>query len=118
MADLPAQTGITTTGVESIRALIQSSQVLRDEEREYWYGLLPQMNEAQLTQLKGILEGQNQQKAVIDQKYDQQLQAVGEKTLNRWDGEEARAERVKRVEEEQSHIDEAQSKAEELLSGW
>ncbi len=108
----------SSTDVELIRGLIESSTVLRDDERSYWLGLLPQMNEAQLVQLKGILEGQQQQIQQIDQKYDQKLKAVGEKTLQRWDGEEARAERLKRESVEQGHREESHEEAEELLSKW
>jgi hypothetical protein len=123
MADDSAQTVVppvaaSGTDVETIRGLIQSSTVLRDDEREYWLGLLPQMNETQLVQLKGILVGQQSQIQQIDQKYDQKLQAVGEKTLQRWDGEKVRAKRLKRESEEQGHQEESHEEAEALLGSW
>lgn len=117
-AQIVASTPTSETEVEILRGLIRSSTVLRDDERAYWLGLLPQMNEAQLLQLKGILEGQNEQMKGIDEKYDQKLQEVGEKTLQRWDGEKARSERVKREDEEKAHTDQAHDKADALLGEW
>jgi hypothetical protein len=117
-AQVVSPVATSSADVEMIRGLIQSSTVLRDDEREYWLGLLPQMNEVQLDQLKGILVGQQEQVRKVEQSYDQKLQEVGEKTLRRWDGEKSRAERVKRQNEEKGHREDAHDKADELLSRW
>ena len=108
----------STDELAQVKQLVETTTALRDEERQYWLDLLPSMNQEQLAQLKDILHTEQKNLDDIDQKYDQQLEAVGEKYLKRWDGEKARADRMKRQEEEKGHIEESQEEAEKLLEGW
>lgn len=103
---------------DDIRRLLGSTTVLNQAERQYWLDLLPTMNEAQLQQLKGILEKEQQKIVQIDQKYDQQLGAVAQKYLSRWDAEKTRAARVERQQQERQHAEKSAQQAEELLQQW
>lgn len=101
-----------------LEELIQSTNALRDDERQYWLDLLPNMNSDQMTQLKGILLSEQENVEQIDQKYDEKLQGVGEKYLNKWDSEKSRSERLQRQAQEKEQSEEAEKKAEELLQNW
>lgn len=121
MADqTPSSDASAVSAVElaQLKKLVEKTSALRDDERQYWLQLLPSMNTEQVNQLKGILETEQQNMQAIDQKYDQQLSQVGDKYLKRWDGEKARSQRIERREEEKSHLEEAEKKAEELLENW
>lgn len=103
---------------EQIRQLIASTTALNEVEKKYWLDLLPTMNEGQLTQLKAILESEQKNREVIDQKYGKKLEDVAQKYLNRWDSEKTRAARTAREQEEQKHREEEHSQAEKLLGRW
>jgi len=40
-----------------------------DKERQYWFHILPVMNEEQVAKLQGILDNEKQKLAEIDKKY-------------------------------------------------
>lgn len=116
MADQALATALPIA--DDIRRLLDATTVLNQAEKQYWLDLLPTMNEVQLQQLKGILEKEQQKMTQIDQKYDQQLGAVAQKYLSRWDEEKARATRLDRQQKEREYAEKSAQQAEELLQQW
>jgi len=53
-------------------ALIMASESMNDEERQYWFDILPVMNAEQVENLRTILINERDQLAAIDAKYAQQ----------------------------------------------
>lgn len=49
--------------------LILGSESMNDEERQYWFDILPVMTPDQVQSLRGILENERSQLAAIDAKY-------------------------------------------------
>lgn len=49
--------------------LIVETKSMDDKERQYWFHILPVMNEEQVDKLKVILDNEKQKLAEIDQKY-------------------------------------------------
>ena len=98
--------------------LIQQTDTLNPAEKEYWINLVPQMDAAQLDQLKGILQTEQKHLEEIDQKYDGKLEAVSQKYLNQWDAQKTREERFKRQQEEEASQESAHEEAEKLLEQW
>lgn len=48
---------------------ILASKSMDDEERNYWFSVLPVMTEPQIAELKGILDDEQKKLAAIDRKY-------------------------------------------------
>lgn len=116
--DSTVATDRTNVSLESVQKLIQETPALRDEERQYWAQLVPTMNQQQLQQLQKILASEQENLQKIDDKYQGELKAVGEKYLQKWDATKVQQDRQARRQEEQEHAQEAQEKAEALLEGW
>jgi hypothetical protein len=56
--------------------LIQGSESMNNEERQYWINILPIMTADQLKNLEEILSNEKQQLAAIDAKYSKEVAAV------------------------------------------
>ncbi len=81
-----------------LAALILKTQSMSDEERNYWFQILPIMTEEQVTRLRTILDDEAKQLQALDQKYQGDLKNLNEKHMSEWDSaaaEKARAEREK-----------------------
>ena len=112
------QTADPTDEKALLQKLIMTTNALREDERQYWLDLVPNMSSDQMAQLRDILQTEQENVEEIDQKYDQKLRGVGEKYLNRWDSEKARADRIQRKAEEEETLEASEKKAEELLENW
>jgi hypothetical protein len=85
---------------------------MTQEERDYWYQILPIMTEEQIEKLRGILVHEKDQLAKLDQEYEQELSKLNEKHLLEWKEHETREKREKlRSEESQTEAEEAASEA-------
>jgi hypothetical protein len=73
--------------------LILETESMDDEEREYWFQILPIMTDDQIKKFIGILMNEKKQLAELDQEYEKELKQINEKHLNEWQEFEARAER-------------------------
>ena len=74
--------------------LIQASESMNDEERQYWINILPVMTAEQLKSLQDILDNERTQLAAIDAKYNKELSAIGEQKML----EQIEADRKKRLD--------------------
>ena len=76
--------------------MILKTQSMTDEERNYWFQILPIMTEEQVTRLRTILEDEAKQLQSLDSQYQDGLKTMNEKHMSEWDSvaaEKARAER-------------------------
>lgn len=80
--------------------LILHTESMKDEERKYWFQLLPIMSEEQVTKLQGILQNEKDQLKELDHKYENEVAKLNEKHGN-WDPEKFKAKR-KRLEQRES----------------
>lgn len=81
--------------------LIKKTESMSEEEREYWFQILPIMTEEQVTRLRKILEEESKQLAQLDQEYQSELSELNKKHLAEWDNFEKKKEREAREAEEQ-----------------
>lgn len=92
----PPATGLVISPDTELRfgalvALIQGSESMNSEERQYWINILPIMTQEQLKNLEEILTSEKKQLAAIDEKYAKQpdgaagasVEAIGEKIRTR-----------------------------------
>ncbi len=75
--------------------LILKTESMKDEERKYWFQLLPVMSKDQSDKLEGILQNERDQLAELDQKYEAEVSKLNDKHLSQWKADEARAKRKK-----------------------
>lgn len=91
----PTQTtaGQTSTGAASripeairkkypdLETLIDSTESMSAEEREYWLQIMPIMTDEQIEKLRGILVHEKEQLTKLDQEYEAELSKLNEKHL-------------------------------------
>ena len=91
--------------------LILKTESMQDEERKYWFQLLPVMTDEQVTKLQGILQNERDQLTALDAKYEDEIKNLNEKHMQEWQEHEVREKRQKR--EALEHEAEAAEKAAE-----
>lgn len=96
--------------------LILKTESMDDEEREYWFQILPIMTEDQVDKLKDILVNEKQQLAKLDAEYEAELDKINEKHLNEWQAFEYEQERDEIKKEEAKHEETESSLEEDLLN--
>jgi len=93
--------------------LIIETESMDDEEREYWFQILPIMTREQVIQFRKILITEKQQLAKLDKEYEKELAKINAKHVAEWEQfeikektEEIRKEEaVSEVEEEALEAD-------------
>lgn len=96
--------------------LIKTTESMDDQEREYWFQILPIMNADQVDRLKNILATEKQQLAELDQEYEQELNRLNEKHLLEWKEFEAKEKSRAIREAEAASQEEEKQLEEDLLS--
>lgn len=109
---IPAE---TQAKFPEILALIQGSESMNDEERQYWINILPIMTPEQIANLKQILDNEKSQLAAIDQKYSREISALGQEDLIRRADEQRRTRREELRNAERKDEETEDVKAEDLL---
>lgn len=96
--------------------LVKTTESMDDEEREYWFQILPVMTDEQVEKFKSILVTEKQQLSDLDHEYEDELNRLNEKHLLEWKEFENK-EKSKAIKEAEA-ADQAQQKQmeEELLA--
>ncbi|MGL5830747.1 MAG: hypothetical protein ACRCZE_01215 [Candidatus Altimarinota bacterium] len=94
--------------------LIKSTESMDDQEREYWFQILPIMNKDQIDKLKNILNTEKDQLAALDQEYEQELNRLNEKHLLEWKEFESK-EKTKAIREAEAANEVSEKQMEEDL---
>ncbi len=95
-------------------ALIKKTESMSDEEREYWFQILPIMTADQVTRLKTILDEEANQLSKLDTQYQDELTKLNKKHLEEWNVFQKKQDRQALQAQEASHEAE-ESKAEQDL---
>ncbi len=99
-----------------ILALIQGSESMNNEERQYWINILPIMTHEQLKNLEDILTSEKKQLAAIDAKYSKDNTQAANGTSAESMEEKIKSRKEKRRQSEQEDLQQEQSKEEDILS--
>ena len=95
--------------------LIKETESMNDEERDYWFQILPIMTEDQIKKFRDILLNEKQQLQRLDKEYEDELKSLNEKHLLEWKEFESKEKRkALQAAEQQSQAEEAKME-EELL---
>ncbi len=100
----------------SILVLIQGSESMNNEERQYWINILPIMTPEQLKNLQDILSSEKKQLAAIDAKYSKEMSQVSGAVAVQSMEQKIRLQKEKRREAEQEDLKKEQSEEEAILS--
>lgn len=95
--------------------LILQTESMDDEEREYWFQILPIMTTDQVQKLREILVSEKEQLAKLDAEYEEELSKINEKHLAEWQTFEAQQEREALEEKEEAHEEEEEAIESDLL---
>lgn len=95
--------------------LIKETESMNDEERDYWFQILPIMTEDQIRKFRDILVNEKSQLTSLDQEYEQELQKLNEKHMIEWKEFETKEKRKSLTSAEKVSKDEEKAQEEELL---
>lgn len=95
--------------------LIIQTESMNDDERQYWFHIIPIMNDEQVDKLREILVNEKKQLQAIDSEYEQELRRINDKHVAEWKGFQAKEKREKLKTAEQTTEKTEAETEEELL---
>lgn len=96
--------------------LIKETESMNDEERDYWFQILPIMTEEQIQKFRDILLNEKSQLSKLDKEYESELTKLNEKHMIEWKEFESKEKRKALTEAEKAANVKEQATEEELLS--
>ena len=95
--------------------LIKETESMNDEEREYWYQILPIMTEDQIKKFRDILVNEKEQLTRLDKEYEDELTKLNEKHMIEWKEFETKEKRKTLTDAEQKSKTQEKAEEEDLL---
>lgn len=95
--------------------LIKTTESMDEDERDYWFQILPIMTEEQISKFRDILVSEKDQLARLDQEYEQELSKLNEKHMIEWKEFETKEKRAEIETKEKKAEEEEKAAEEELL---
>lgn len=95
--------------------LILQTESMNDDERQYWFQILPIMTDQQVAKLREILVNEKTQLEELDEKYNQEVEKINQKHVAEWKVFESKEKRRKLKEQEGKHEQEEAAREEDLL---
>lgn len=80
--------------------LIMATESMDNEERQYWFDILPSMNDTQVDRLFNILETERRKLEELEMKYQEEIKSLNEKHLIEWQEFQTRDAKKKIQEQE------------------
>ncbi len=96
--------------------LIKSTESMNDDERDYWFQILPIMTEEQIKKFRDILLNEKVQLQSLDKEYEQELTTLNEKHMIEWKEFESKEKRTAIKQAESAAQQQEQVTEEELLN--
>lgn len=96
--------------------LIIETKSMNDQERDYWFQILPIMTDQQVERLRNILTTEKQQLATLDKEYETEMNKLNQKDMHAWNSFEAKEKREEIQKEESADQVKETAKEEELLA--
>lgn len=96
--------------------LILQTESMNDDERQYWFQILPIMTDDQVTKLREILTNEKTQLAEIDKQYHKEVKQINEKHVAEWKEFEKRDKREKLKEAEVKTEEQEKAEQDQLLN--
>jgi hypothetical protein len=64
--------------------LILHTESMDDDERQYWFDIMPSMTDSQIDRLYNILETEKKKLEELEDKYQKEIKSLNEKHLIEW----------------------------------
>jgi len=64
--------------------LILNTESMDDDERQYWFDIMPSMTDSQIDRLYDILETEKKKLEELEEKYQKEIKTLNEKHLIEW----------------------------------
>lgn len=96
-------------------ALLIKTESMNDEERDYWFQVLPIMTEDQIIKLRTILVNERDQLKKIDTEYEDEIKKLNQVHKNDWNAFEAQQKKAAIKHAETLHEEQEIQKEENLL---
>jgi hypothetical protein len=74
--------------------LINETESMNEEERDYWFQILPIMSEQQIAKFRQILLNEKEQLAKLDEEYNDEIQRLNNKHMLEWKEFESKEKRA------------------------
>jgi hypothetical protein len=78
--------------------LILHTESMDDDERQYWFDIMPSMTDSQVDRLYNILETEKQKLEELEDKYQKEIKSLNEKHLIEWQEFQAKKSKEKMAE--------------------
>lgn len=86
--------------------LVLATESMDDEERQYWFDIMPSMNDSQVDRLFNILETERRKLEELELKYQEEIKSLNEKHLIEWQEFQSRDAKKKIAQAESEDGDE------------
>ena len=106
---------VVTDKYPDLVELIKKTESMSDDERNYWFQILPIMTEEQVTRLKTILQEESSQLSKLDDQYQDELSKLNQKHLEEWNTFQHKQERVALQKAEEAEKSSEAQTQEQLL---
>lgn len=94
--------------------LIIETESMSDDERQYWFSILPIMTEEQVSKLREILINEREQLKKLDDEYVKQLKKINDEQIAKWHEVEVK-EKWKKIKTKEATAEEKEKMHEEEL---
>lgn len=94
--------------------LILETESMTDDERQYWFQILPIMTDDQVVRLREILASEKEKLAEIDKEYEREVKSINTKHVAEWKTFAAKEKREK-LKAAESKTEETEKTSEEEL---
>lgn len=98
--------------------LILATESMDDAERQYWFDILPSMNDDQVKRLYDILETERQKLDELEQKYQKEIETLNEKHSNEWQAYQIKKQKDAIAAQEASDKTSQKEDANAVLNNW
>ena len=78
--------------------LILETESMDDDERQYWFDIMPSMTDSQIDRLYNILETEKKKLEELEIKYQKEIKSLNEKHLIEWQEFQAKKAKEKMAE--------------------
>jgi len=78
--------------------LILHTESMDDDERQYWFDIMPSMTDSQIDRLYNILETEKKKLEELEDKYQKEIKSLNEKHLIEWQEFQMKKAKEKMVE--------------------
>lgn len=95
--------------------LIIATESMDDDERQYWFDIMPSMTDAQIDRLYDILETERKKLQELEVKYQKEIKTLNEKHLIEWQEMQVK-EGKKKVEQAKKEEGGKQEDPDEILA--